>query len=229
MGLRQPHLQGHHAGLRAEAEDDEKGRRKQRLFIADKLPALCEECEVVPLGSQEEEAQQRERRAERGVAEIGKARPARLLRPVVQHEGHGAEGHELKAHVERHGVCRERKADEGCVGQQEKAEELRLLPLVLHIAEGVKLHKEPDEAHEEHEEKAQIIPVKMQGERVTQAQERDIPGEEGRRRGDKRRRNGRDTEPAALGSVLRPEDKDRAGSGDQDCEKHQHIKPPPFT
>ena len=73
VGLGQPHLQRHHTGLRAEAQDNQKRGNEQGLLIADELSAVEGEAQIIALGGEHEEAQQRKRRAEGGVAEVGKA------------------------------------------------------------------------------------------------------------------------------------------------------------
>ena len=223
MRLRQPHLQRHHARLRAEAEDDEECRGRQGLRIAGELSAAGNKREIIALGGEKEEAQQRQRRAEGRVPEVGEACPPGLLGAVMQHQRHGAEGHELKAHVERLGVCRKGEGDEGRVGQQEEAEELAFLPLVLHVAEGVELDKAPDKADQGDEEEPQ--PVRGEGQRqgVAQVQKGKFArkfgqlAEEGRGDSEDRSRDhAYDRELLSLRAVRLAEDQHRADHGEQE-------------
>ena len=223
MRLGQPHLQRHHARLGSKAEDDEKRRRKQDLRITDQPSPAGSEGEVVALRAQQEKAHQRHQCAERGVAEVLKRRHAGLFRPVVQHQRHGREGHELKAHVEGHGVFRKGQGNQGGVGQQEEAEELPLVPLVLHVAEGVKLDKAPDEGHQRDEKQAQPVRAEAEGQRIVQMQERDFTRklpqhtEESRADGEDRRTDHRRGGKAVpLFVVLHAEDDQRADDGRQE-------------
>ena len=223
MRLGQPHLQRHHARLGPEAEDNEKRRREQNFRITDQPRPAGGEAEVVALRAQQEKAHQRHQRAERRVAEVLERRHAGLFRPVVQHQRHGREGHELKAHVEGHGVFRKGQGDQGGVGQQEEAEELSLVPLVLHVAEGVKLDKAPDEGHQRDEKQAQPVRAEAESQRVVQMQKRDFARklpqhtEEGRADGEERRADHRRGGQAAqLFVVLHAEDDQRADDGRQE-------------
>ena len=102
---------------------------------------------------------------------------------------------------------------------------------MLHVAEGVKLHEEPDEAHQIDKEQAQPVGGKAQGQGVAQAQERNVAAAgDHRKRGAKPgEHDGRHAESAAQVLIFRAEDKHRADNGDQNGQKDQHFITPPFT
>ena len=171
MSLGQPHLQRHKARLGTKSQNNEETGDQQDIFVSHKLNAACGELKAACVQAEEEEAHERKGRTQSGVAQILNGCLSGYLGAVVQHQRHGEEGHKLKAHVHGHGICSHGQCNERGISQHEEAEEAVLAALMGHVAKGVELDKAPDKADQYHEEKAQPVGRKAQGESIADVQE----------------------------------------------------------